>query len=1747
MNIAAADNASTDEPRPVVVGIGGGPSSWAVARRIIADYRDSAAVDLPATAFVLAIGSAAPSDSSPTTRELPLDGLITLFADQSIALEAGCVYAPAMGVAAEIRGGRLTAVSLASDEQAAPIDHLFASIAVHCKEFSVGIILSGAGTDGTLGLRAIGDIGGMTIAQEIDSADERSMPQAAATLGTVDHVLSPDQIPVEILHYAQHMQELDDIDDSSDLNRQIIVAIPRIAAAVEKHTQNDFKHYKTTTLTRRIRRRIHVLKLNTVEAYIDLLQTSREEALRLFRDLLISVTAFFRDPKAFDSLARDVLVPLVQRHEGDAPLRVWVPGCATGQEAYSIAMLLVEVIEQVNKKVSVQIFATDLDERALSVARTGGYPIGIQDEVVEPRLLKFFVKRGSRYFVTKRIRDMIVFSAHNLISDPPFTKVDLISCRNLLIYLGSHLQKKLIPLFHYATRPGGYLFLGPAETLSVNKELYRVLQAKHRLYQRRVTALDRAATLDVPIMNLNRFGVEIDSSSGEVDLFRFAQQIILGEFSPQWTVVDDAGQIQTLSSDPTPFLKMSGGQFKNNVISMAHENLRIGLRAAFSEAKKHRRRSLAQDMSVPVEGGLQRVHVTVQPMPEMGEDSSLHLVVFHRIGTPLQLDSESGELRGGIAASKVVDSSAGQAIEQLELELTRTREALERTVQELETSNEELKSTNEELLSMNEELQSANEELETSKEELQTSNEALVQRNNDIQNLLRSTQIATVFLDNDLRIRGFTPAVGEIYDLVETDVGRPLEKFVAEIQPMPPLPRPSSLADDALIEETIGSSQGRTYIRRTIPYRAPGGDNDGIVVTFSDVTELSNSQQLFKSLVDVSAQIVWITAANGMVMEDSPSWREFTGQTYKQWIGSGWADAIHPEDRQPTLDAWQQSVKSGEPFSVEYRLQHHSGDYQWTHVRAVANRLASGQIYRWVGMNTDIDERKSAEAELQRSNDLIRTIAENSTQALIMIDDKGYLTYCNQACFDMLGFDAEELGSKPLHDLIHHHYPDGRPYPISECPIDRALPEDFSVRAHEDLFFRKDGSTLPVLCAASPIFRDGKPASTVIEVRDITEAKQIELELRDREAHLRRVIDGSFAFLAVLDTEGRVLEINKPALQIVGVDRVDVIGKLFWKTSWWSADEDVVNRIRDAVAHVAGGEVYRADLPYFLADGVRRMVDFNLNPVLDDDGQVAYLVPSGVDITDRFNAEIQVRETRDRLDHALNRLEIAMQAGNAAPWSWNPETQRMNSDSALRRLFGFPDDDDKTLEEFLQRIDPQDAAQVTQAITQALTEGTAFNQEYRVRLPTADVRWIQARGQGVVDKHGKTVDFFGFLVDVTERHLYQDSIEAARAAAEAANRSKSTFLANMSHEIRTPMTAILGYIDLIADKIVDVETLGHVHTIRRNGDFLLDIINDILDLSKIEAGKLDISQETFPPARLIEDVRSIMNVRASETGIQLDIEFKSKLPSLVMTDAKRLKQILINLVGNAIKFTPEGSVKVVVDHQPGSLRFEIIDTGIGMSGQQIEKLFQPFSQGDGNVNREFGGTGLGLAISKRLAEMLGGKIEVQSELAHGSSFTVTVGVVEVAGSELAEPQHDTEIKPEQATNQNIELDCDILVVDDRRDIRFLSKTFLTRAGARVDEAEDGQAAIQKVELRISQGSSYDLVLLDMQMPKLDGYAAAKALRRLGFAGPIIALTADAMQGDMTRCLAAGCNDYLSKPIDKQVMLEKVKRYLDSGH
>ncbi len=1112
-------------------------------------------------------------------------------------------------------------------------------------------------------------------------------------------------------------------------------------------------------------------------------------------------------------------------------------------------------------------------------------------------------------------------------------------------------------------------------------------------------------------------------------------------------MIDENLQILNGSANLQKYLFGGDGDFQNDIIKMAAPSLRTGLRAAISEARKNVRRVDHEGMSVKVGDQVQSVMVTVQPLPQMGDGDMLFLVVFQDVGLPIERGSDSRRDLRASDGSKLLASSAAndKLIEQLESELETTRSDLEHSVRELEAANEELKSSNEELLSINEEMQSANAELERSKEEIRAVSDAVARASDDLENLLRSSQIATVFLDEHLQIRSFTPAIAEIYSLVPTDIGRPLEEFVPNVFDMPPLPDPTTRA----LEHTVLAHSGKSYIRRVLPYQSHTRESEGIVVTFTDVTQLRESEELFQLLVDASAQIVWVTSADGEVIDDSPSWRAFTGQTFDEWVGFGWANAIHPDDREPTQQAWQAVVKARQPLSIEYRLYHkESQQYRWMLVRAFPQRSSSGTIKRWVGMNTDIANRKLRE-----------------------------------------------------------------------------------------------------------------------------------LELADREAHLRRVIDNMLGFVGVLDTDGNLVEANQTALVAGGVRRDEVIGKKFWDCVWWNYDPAISQQLRNAFENVLTGETVRYDVVVRMAGDMRIAIDFMLVPVRDSEGRITHVIPSGVDINDRKCAERELKLSAER-------LSVAAQAAGFGMLNVDLEAGTVEFSPELKYIVGYADAHEFSLVpgELPPFIHPDDAKSLMQHYRQGMLgcesqESMAFN--HRIVRPDGETRWVRLQTRTIYShSNDATVarpsQIFGTLLDITQQHQFEEQLKAARDVAEAANRSKSAFVANMSHEIRTPMTAILGYADLIRDMIEHPDAVSHLQTIRRNGAYLLEIINDILDLSKIEAGKLDIEYERFEPVQLIEDVRSVMEVRATEGGLKLDVEYDGMLPQVIESDAKRLKQILINLVGNAIKFTKSGRVNMRVRYDSGiglqpvnaaqdtletypALTFDIIDTGIGMNEDQMERLFKPFSQGDSSINRHFGGTGLGLAISQRLAAMLGGEIRVSSTADVGSTFTVSIAIGKLQDVALVDCEtvtHEESKHSLQPSPGSMALNCHVLVVDDRRDIRFLSKRLLTKAGATVDECEDGQLAVDHVasllaNRRKPSGDALegvrptakialpDLILLDMQMPNLDGYQTARKLRVLGYSGPIIALTADAMHGDMNECIEAGCNDYLSKPIDSNKLVELV--------
>ena len=789
-----------------------------------------------------------------------------------------------------------------------PIDFFFRTLAEDQQERAIGIVLSGSGTDGTLGLKEIKTVGGMALVQDPTTAQHDGMPRSAIAADAADHVLTVEKMPEMVLKYTRHPY----------------IAMPRRDPAVEKGVSDDltgvlallrtrlhfdFSGYKPGTLVRRVRRRMGLRHAEHLPDYLQLLRSDPDEVKALFKDLLIGVTRFFRDPEAWHYLEEKVLPPLLREREAGAPLRVWAAGCGTGEEAYSLGMLLIEQSQAAQWSGPIQVFASDVDKEALDIARAGIYPESIAADVPPARLRRFFVKDGFHYRVSKELRETIIFAEQNLIADPPFSKLDLISCRNLLIYLSPNVQKRIISLLHFALVEGGHLFLGSAESIGSAEDLFETVSKQWRIYRRigptRYDMLGLPATaargpIPEPVAD------PLAPSRANRLLTRVQQQL-LERYAPAGVVINRRSEILLFVGRTDLYLTQPAGAPTDDLLTRVREGLQTRLRALVRQViTDHEPQAIA--LRVRRDNAWHRIRVAVEPLQLPGDTEGLLLVSF----------ADEEETKPGPApeaASSAVTERDEPLVRQLEAELKASREDLQGTIAGMEASNEELRAANEEVMSVNEELQSTNEELETSKEELQSLNEELntvnaqlqskideVERtSNDLDNLLTSTNIATVFLDGQLRIRRFTTAATRLFTLIASDVGRPL----ADIAPA--FTDPTLLTDAATVLKTltprqaeVATREGRWYMRQVLPYRTQDNRIEGVVITFSDVAAealhgaRSNLEAALNKLTASEAQLrtTLDTAADAIITIDESGRVHSFNHTAEKIFGYGAAEVL---------------------------------------------------------------------------------------------------------------------------------------------------------------------------------------------------------------------------------------------------------------------------------------------------------------------------------------------------------------------------------------------------------------------------------------------------------------------------------------------------------------------------------------------------------------------------------------------------------------------------------------------------------------------------------------------------------------------------------------------------------------------------------------------------------------------------------------------------------------------------------------
>ena len=1581
------------------------------------------------------------------------------------------------------------------NERNLPIDLFFTSLAEVHQSHAIGVVLSGTASDGTLGLKAIKDHGGITFAQDEASAAYDGMPHSAAQAGVVDFILPPEKIPQKLLEVTKIINGNGNYNgngngtDAENLPMQDEEVFKHILSLLRIRKGTDFTYYKQTTIRRRILRRMAINKNEEPAAYLKYLRENKPEQDVLYQDLLIPVTSFFRDTKTFDNLCETVFPLIVKNKQPNEPIRIWVAGCSTGEEAYSIAICLKEFLSSSlpsgegrggastlsfgeGRGEVIQIFATDISEPAITKARAGLYTKSDAESLSPQRLQEFFTKPNGNYLVNKSIRDMCVFAVHNFLKDPPFGKVDLISCRNVLIYMEPYLQKKALTTFHYSLNQKGFLLLGKSETTGGVPDLFITSQLQEGKSDKLFTRKDVPGKfMHVASQRSEEHFSQSNTSPGNesvrTDFQKTADDIMLRKYTPAGVVVNEAMDIVHFRGNTGNYLQQSPGKPSHNLLKMAKDGLAFELRNILHKAKKQKTSVIKENIPVEISGALQNINIEALLLPDTIEPH--YLILFHE-----GLSRQSSGLSSGATSNKkdskltTHDSQLTLRIAQLEKELAQSREDMRSITEDQEAANEELQSANEELLSSSEELQSLNEELETGKEELQSTNEELMIVNQEMVGLNEQVTAAKDYseaiianmhepllvLDKKLRIKTgnnafyktFRVNEKETEDVLIYDLGnkqwdipelrRLLEKILPE----------KSVFNDFEVTHTFSSIGERIMLLNAREVINKNSSEKLILLSIEDVTErkhvqekIEESEEKFQAAVAAVEGILWTNNAKGEMEGEQLGWSALSGQSYEAYQGYGWANAIHPDDAQPTIDAWNEAVRDRKNFVFKHRVRLKNGNWGHFSVKAIPLFNADGVIWEWVGVHTDISEQYRAEEAVKESERRFRQMAELMPQKVWTSDAEGNKNYFNQTLLDYAGLTFEDLKGSGWQKIIH---PDDWKKNKKQWEESISTGKDYEA---ENRLLRKDGKYLWHLTLAVALKdEDGNIKTWVGSKTEIQEQKEQkekleksvvarthelqesnkELEQKHQELFIakekllseysRSLIEASLDPLVTINIEGKVTDMNQATVNITGISREKLTGSNFF--DYFTESQ----KAREVYQQVfAKGSVVNSPLTLRHVDGTLTDVFLNGSVYKNDKGNVLGVVIVARDVTDQKRA------------------------------------------------------------------------------SKELTEAIVF-----AELATVIAEDAKAKA------------------------------EAAKQIAEDAVKAKQQFLSNMSHEIRTPMNAIIGFTKVLLKTELNSRQNEYLNAIKLSGDSLIVLINDILDLAKVDAGKMSFEKIPFKLKSSLSAMIHLFELKVEEKNLKLVSVYDPAIPDVLLGDPVRLHQIILNLVSNAIKFTSKGKITIAMrllheDAEKANIEFTVTDTGIGISENKMETIFENFQQASSGTSRLYGGTGLGLAIVKQLVEAQDGIITVKSKVDRGSTFSFTLNFAKTD----AVAETDTELAEPDTEHKHIK----VLVVEDMALNQLLMKTLLDDFGFERDIAANGKIAIKKLEQK-----NYDIILMDLQMPEMNGFEATAYIRnKMKSTIPIIALTADVTTVDLAKCKAVGMNDYIAKPVDERILYSKI--------
>ncbi|MEM8828426.1 MAG: PAS domain S-box protein [Cyanobacteria bacterium P01_G01_bin.19] len=1708
-----------------------------------------------------------------------------------------------------------------------PIDLFFTSLAQNYGEQSVGVILSGSGSDGTRGLKAIEEKGGIVLVQDPETAEFDGMPLSAISTGTINQILPPRELANSI--YRCIVNPIQFTDGKSNKNHSISSDdLNSIAQLLIKDEGLDFSQYKSSTISRRIHRRCLIHNTESINSYIQLLQSSSKERKILCSDLLINVTHFFRDYPAWQNLENNILPRLIEQNDPDKELRFWITACSTGEEAYSLAILVHEALQDSGKDMRVKIFATDIDRTALEKASQGIYPASIARDIGQERLQRYFIAKDNSYQIMRKIREMLIFSPHDLTKDAGFTRIDLITCRNVLIYMKPDLQYKILRNLHFSLVSRGILFLGEAETLGEFESEFEPLDKKWKFYQKY-----RDSRLTLPLKSTPQIGntnsLRFTPTPQKIKFESILEQCLerLSDKSNSIVLmIDRENHLLHVSGDSSKIFQPPGGKITTEVTKMVVPPLQLPLSTALHRVKNQEKSVVYQGINITSQG--ESLDISLEVIPSQKN---------RRHGNFLLVQIEQQAATEGVTNPQVenfeLDNEASRRIMELESELQHTRENLQALVEELETTNEEQQASNEELTASNEELQSTNEELHSVNEELHTVNieyqakiGELTQLNDDVDNLLKSTEIGVVFLDEDLRIRKFTPAVTTAISLRKSDLDRPLADMYCKFD----CPNLFDLLQEVLRtqqpkELEVKLKRSPNYLLMQINlYQTENGDCEGLVLTFIQIDEIKQAQLKLEREVEArkrsEAQLqinqeqliitqervenIFSSLEDAIWSFDLPdkklvyvnnSFETIYGRTKAEFLANSnlWFDVIHPDDQKMVENAHQK--RSQEKVELEYRILHPDGSIRW--VRDCRRIIGDehGVPVRQDFAICDLTEKIRVEQALKAKEQSFQAIFNSTFQFIGVLDPKGVLLEANQTALSFGGLNYEDILDRPFWEAKWWTISKTRQKQLKKA-IARAARGEF-IRYEVDVLREKD-KVVTIDFSLKPILDEaGKVAQIILEGRDISELKQAREELHqnnlileqrveertqsltqfsDRLQVLHRLaiaehqqIEDLFADYIKAGCQilklatGIVSEVNEGIYKIVAIESPLNLA-LGYETP---CKDTYCAEVLETKATVTFAEVksiksmqnhpvyLNLKLESFI--GTPIFVDGNLFGTLnfsDTAPKSSGFSPEEIKIIELMARDIGNSITSIRSKEALKKSELRFRstfeqaAVGVAHVSLQGEFILVNQ--RLCDILGY--ENDALINTTFQEITHHQDLDADLEYVERMIAGEINNYSLEKRYIKQDgsVVWTNLTVSLVRDDSGQPDYFISVVEDISERKEIELDLRQSRIKLEQtnkleqANQAKDNFIAHMSHELRTPLNSIIGFSHILKkDTSLTPNQLKSVNIVNQSGQHLLTLINDVLDLSKLNANKLEVKYCDLNLIYLLNNIATIFEISTQEKGLTFITRISNDIPTVINTDETKLRQVLFNLLSNAVKFTSTGAITlsaschaVTVDSDSTikTVRFEVEDTGEGIPDNQHNTIFAPFEQLDQN-SQDIEGTGLGLPICQKILNLMGSKLNLDSQVGRGSRFWFDLNFEELSNQDLS----STQLANDRETKFILSSPRKILVVDDNAENRKLLVEYLQALGFTVEEAANGEEGIA-----IALEFEPEAILVDLKMPVMNGKEMIATMRQSDRLQNTLVFMISANIHSIADSSDIKCNAFIAKPVDLERLLSLLKQHLE---